>query len=237
MSATLLSLSALTTSATLVTRQQRSSRRIQPICASHRPNTGFNAGDAFQQAARQFAQFQKQQQRAANQQRPQGRGSAGRTEAFRGAYGPFQWNFDADQMNKFMREMDRAFGGDGSSVPSADTMQEAATCLYFPADLRESSSEYMYLIDLPGVPKSDIKVITLLVSAALHVPACFCLLLLPVKSCHLWHVVCATSTAWPLGISVCCTSVYFLVMLQLNLSYVGTLHAGVQYAHLQLGLC
>ncbi len=54
--------------------------------------------------------------------------------------------------------MDRAFGGDGTSVPSADTMQEAATCLYFPADLRESSTQYKFLIDLPGVPKSDIKV-------------------------------------------------------------------------------
>ncbi len=57
-----------------------------------------------------------------------------------------------------VQEMDRAFGGDGSSVPSADTMQEAATCLYFPADLRESSDEYKFIIDLPGVPKSDIKV-------------------------------------------------------------------------------
>ena len=56
------------------------------------------------------------------------------------------------------QEMDRAFGGDGTSVPSADTMQEAATCLYFPADLRESSTQYKFLIDLPGVPKSDIKV-------------------------------------------------------------------------------
>ena len=158
MSATLLSSSALTTSPRLTTRQQRSCRHSQPACASYRPNTGFNAGDAFSQAARQFAQFQKQQQRAANQQRWQARGNAGRTEAFRGAYGPFQWNFDAEQMNKFMREMDRAFGGNGSTVPSADTMKEAATCLYFPADLRESSSEYMYLIDLPGVPKSDIKV-------------------------------------------------------------------------------
>lgn len=54
--------------------------------------------------------------------------------------------------------MDRAFGGDGTSVPSADSMQEAATCLYFPADLRESSTQYKFLIDLPGVPKSDIKV-------------------------------------------------------------------------------
>jgi len=61
-------------------------------------------------------------------------------------------------MSKFMKEMDRAFGGDGTSVPSADTMQEAATCLYFPADLRESSEQYKFLIDLPGVPKSDIKV-------------------------------------------------------------------------------
>ena len=176
MSATLLSSSALTASVNLATRQPRSCRRIQPICASYRPSSGFNAGDAFQQAARQFAQFQKQQQRAANQQRPQGRGSAGRTEAFRGAYGPFQWNFDADQMNKFMREMDRAFGGDGSTVPSADTMQEAATCLNFPADLRESLSEYMYLIDLPGVPKSDIKVnlITLPVSAVRCLLHCTC---------------------------------------------------------------
>lgn len=61
-------------------------------------------------------------------------------------------------MNRYMKEFDRAFGGDGSAVPSADTMRDAATCLYFPADLRESSAEYQYLVDLPGVPKSDIKV-------------------------------------------------------------------------------
>ena len=168
----LLSSSALTSSAKLPTRQQQSCKRIQPVCASYRPNTGFNAGDAFQQAARQFAQFQNQQQRGANQQRPQGRGSAARAEAFRGAYGPFQWNFDTEQVNKFMREMDRAFGGDGSSVPSADTMQEAATCLYFPADLRESSSEYMYLIDLPGVPKSDIKVSLIILAGVCCMHAC-----------------------------------------------------------------
>ena len=54
--------------------------------------------------------------------------------------------------------MDKAFGGDGSSVPSVDTMQEAATCMYFPADLRESSTQYKFILDLPGVPKSDIKV-------------------------------------------------------------------------------
>ena len=57
-----------------------------------------------------------------------------------------------------LQDMDTAFGGDGSSVPSADTMQEAATCLHFPADLRESSAEYKYIIDLPGLSKSEIKV-------------------------------------------------------------------------------
>lgn len=131
---------------------------MQPVSASYRPSSGFHANDAFQEAARQFAQFQKQQQRAASQQRPQNRGDSVRTEAFRGAYGPFQWNFEPEQMSKFLKEMDKAFGGDGSSVPSADSMQEAATCLRFPADLRESSAEYQYTIDLPGVPKSGIKV-------------------------------------------------------------------------------
>ncbi|KAL3130387.1 hypothetical protein ABBQ38_008212 [Trebouxia sp. C0009 RCD-2024] len=37
-------------------------------------------------------------------------------------------------------------------------MRDTATDLYFPADLRESPTEYKYFIDLPGVPKSDIKV-------------------------------------------------------------------------------
>lgn len=54
--------------------------------------------------------------------------------------------------------MDKAFGGDGSSAPSADTMEEASTCLYFPADVQESVDQYRYILDLPGVPKSDIKV-------------------------------------------------------------------------------
>ena len=154
----MISSSLLARPAGLSTGNRQSCRRMQPVCASYRPSSGFNANDAFQQAARQFAQFQKQQQRAASQQRPQNRGDSARTEAFRGAYGPFQWNFDSEQMSKFMKEMDKAFGGDGSSVPSADSMQEAATCLYFPADLRESSAEYKYIVDLPGVPKSDIKV-------------------------------------------------------------------------------
>lgn len=57
-----------------------------------------------------------------------------------------------------MKEVDRAFGGDGSNVPSAETMQDSATSLRFPVDIRESSTEYKYLVDLPGVPKSDIKV-------------------------------------------------------------------------------
>ena len=69
--------------------------------------------------------------------------------------------------------MDRAFGGDGTSVPSADTMQEAATCLYFPADLRESSEQYKFLIDLPGVPKSDIKVRVISTLSALYCSASF----------------------------------------------------------------
>ncbi len=68
--------------------------------------------------------------------------------------------------------MDRAFGGDGTSVPSADTMQEAATCLYFPADLRESSTQYKFLIDLPGVPKSDIKVCVICTFTAQYCCAC-----------------------------------------------------------------
>ena len=160
MSATMISSSTVSTTAGLSTARRQPCRRIQHVRASYRPTSGFNAHDAFQQAARQFAQFQKQQQRAASQQRPQNRGDSARTEAFRSNYGPFQWNFDAEQMSKFMNEMDRAFGGDGSNVPSADSMQDAATCLYFPADLRESSAEYKYLIDLPGVPKSDIKVKT-----------------------------------------------------------------------------
>ena len=57
-----------------------------------------------------------------------------------------------------MKEVDRAFGGDGSNVPSADSMQDVASSLRFPVDVRESSTEYKYLVDLPGVPKSDIKV-------------------------------------------------------------------------------
>lgn len=128
------------------------------MSASYRPSSGFNVTDAFQQATRQFAQFQKQQQRAASQQRPPNRGDSARTEATGSGYGPFQWNFDAEQMSKFMKELDRNFGGDGSGVPSADTMGDVTTYLRFPVDLRESSAEYKYLIDLPGVPKSDIKV-------------------------------------------------------------------------------
>ncbi|DBB07293.1 TPA: hypothetical protein ACH3X3_008795 [Trebouxia sp. C0006] len=154
MAATMLSSSLLATPVRSALKQRSHSRRTVSVSASYR-GSGFNANDAFRQAAQQFEKFQKQQQ---SQQQSQGRGNAGRTEAFRGSYGPFQWNFDAEQMSKFMKEMDRAFGGDGTSVPSADTMQEAATCLYFPADLRESSEQYKFLIDLPGVPKSDIKV-------------------------------------------------------------------------------
>lgn len=160
----MLSSSLLATPVRSAIKQRSHSRRTLSVSASYR-GSGFNANDAFRQAAQQFEKFQKQQQ---SQQRSQGRGNAGRTEAFRGSYGPFQWNFDAEQMSKFMKEMtpssaclqemDRAFGGDGTSVPSADTMQAAATCLYFPADLRESSTQYKFLIDLPGVPKSDIKV-------------------------------------------------------------------------------
>lgn len=152
----MLTSSVLSTPGRLFTAKRQSCRRMQPVCASYPSGSGFSATDAFQQAARQFAQFQKQQQRAASQQRPQTHGESVRTEAFRGS--PFQWNFDAEQVSKFIKEVDRSFGGDGSGVPSADTMRDAATYLYFPADLRESLSEYKYLIDLPGVPKSDIKV-------------------------------------------------------------------------------
>lgn len=160
MSATMLSSCTLTTPARFGTARRQQCRRMQPVCASYRPSSGFNATDALQQAARQFAQFQKQQQRAASQQqRPQNRSGSSRTGAFREGYGPWnQWNFDSEQVNKFMKEVDRAFGGDGSNVPSAESMQDAATSLRFPVDIRESSTEYKYLVDLPGVPKSDIKV-------------------------------------------------------------------------------
>lgn len=153
MSAAMLSSSLLAAPAKLSSKHIHHSRRTSPICASYR--SGFNANDAFKQAAKQFQQFQKQQQ---SQQRSQSRSNPGKTEAFGGSFGPFEWNFDADEINKFMEEMDTAFGGDSSSVPSADTMQEAATCLHFPADLRESSAEYKYIIDLPGLSKSEIKV-------------------------------------------------------------------------------
>ena len=90
-----------------------------------------------------------------------------------------------------LQEMDRAFGGDGTSVPSADTMQEAATCLYFPADLRESSTQYKFLIDLPGVPKSDIKVCIISTLSAQYCSAWFLVYILIVASfvlrwCPLW---------------------------------------------------
>ena len=196
MSATMLTSSLLATPTRLVLKRRVQPKRISPCCASYGP--GFDVNDAFRQAANEFSKFQKQQQ---SQQRSQSRGKAGRAEAFRGSYGPFQWNFDPEQMNKFMevscsnfigtvvflptswsglpaivksvcdtvphmcqlfhalQEMDKTFGGDGSGpVVDIDSMQEAASCLYFPADLRESSSEYKFIIDLPGVPKSDIKV-------------------------------------------------------------------------------
>ena len=188
MSATMVSSSVLATPARLCTAQRQSRRRMQPVCASYRPSSGFNATDAFQQAAKQFEQFQKQQQRAPSQQQPQNRGDSVRTEAFRGGYGPFQWNFDAEQMSKFMKEVDKAFGGDGSSVPSADSMQEASTSLYFPVDVRESSSEYKYLMDLPGVPKSDIKVRL--------VTSTFCLVVKHfLQACCSWLLHCISPTS------------------------------------------
>lgn len=158
MSAAMLSSSLASTPARFGAAKRQPCRRKQPVCASYRPGSGFNATDAFQQAARQFAQFQQQQQRATSQQRPQNRGDSSKTEAFREGYGPFQWNFDSEQVSNFMKEVDKAFGGDGSSMPSADSMQDVATSLRFPVDIRESSTEYKYLVDLPGVPKSDIKV-------------------------------------------------------------------------------
>ncbi|KAL3147836.1 hypothetical protein ABBQ32_002559 [Trebouxia sp. C0010 RCD-2024] len=155
--ACMLSSSVLSPPARLSTaKRQNQCRHMQPVRANYPLGSGFSATDALQQAARQFAQFRKQQQRAASQQPTQHRGDSVRTEAFQGR--PFPWNFDAEQVNKFMKEVDRSFGGDGSGVPSADTMRDAATYLYFPADLRESSAEYKYFVDLPGVPKSDIKV-------------------------------------------------------------------------------
>lgn len=156
MSSALLSSSLQTlrfaTSARASSRRPQSVRQRAPICASHR--SGFNANDAFRQAAQQWEQFQKQQQRNSAGQR----GSSSKTDAFRGQYGPVAWNFDPEQVSKFLKEMDKAFGGDGSSVPSSDTMEEAATCMYFPADVQESATQYRYILDLPGVPKSDIKV-------------------------------------------------------------------------------
>lgn len=156
MSSALLSSSVQTlrfaTSARASSRRPQPIRHRTPVCASSR--SGFNANDAFRQAAQQWEQFQKQQQRTSAGQR----GSSSRTDAFRGQYGPVAWNFDPEQVSKFLKEMDKAFGGDGSSVPSSDTMQEAATCLYFPADVQESATQYRYILDLPGVPKSDIKV-------------------------------------------------------------------------------
>lgn len=144
----------LASSSRASTSGSRSVRHRVPVCASYRPGfNGFNANDAFRQAAQQWDQFQKQQQRAASQ-----RGSSGKADAFRGQYGPMAWNFDPEQVSEFLRTMDKAFGGDGASVPSSDTMKEAATCLYFPADVRESDGQYQYVLDLPGVPKSDIKV-------------------------------------------------------------------------------
>ena len=99
MSATILSSSLLATPVRSAVKQRSHPRRTVSVSASYR-GSGFNANDAFRQAAQQFEKFQKQQQ---SQQRSQGRGNAGRTEAFRGSYGPFQWNFDAEQMSKFMK--------------------------------------------------------------------------------------------------------------------------------------
>ena len=99
MAATVLSSSLLATPVRSALKQRSHSRRTVSVFASYR-GSGFNANDAFRQAAQQFEKFQKQQQ---SQQRSQGRGNAGRTEAFRGSYGPFQWNFDAEQMSKFMK--------------------------------------------------------------------------------------------------------------------------------------
>ena len=97
MSAAMLSSSLLAAPAKLSSKHIHHSRRTSPICASYR--SGFNANDAFKQAAKQFQQFQKQQQ---SQQRSQGRSNPGKTEAFGGSFGPFEWNFDADEINKFM---------------------------------------------------------------------------------------------------------------------------------------
>lgn len=97
MSAAMLSSSLLTSPAKLSSKHIHHSRRTSPICASYR--SGFNANDAFKQAAQQFQQFQKQQQ---SQQRSQSRSNPGKTEAFGGSFGPFEWNFDADEINKFM---------------------------------------------------------------------------------------------------------------------------------------
>ena len=101
----MLSSSLLATPARSAVRQRSHPRRTAPVSASYR-GSGFNANDAFRQAAQQFEKFQKQQQ---SQQRSQGRGNARRTEAFRGSYGPFQWNFDAEQMSKFMKVCAKLF--------------------------------------------------------------------------------------------------------------------------------
>ncbi len=105
MSATMLSSSLLAIPVRSAVKQRSHSRRTVSASASYR-GSGFNANDAFRQAAQQFEKFQKQQQ---SQQRSQGRGNAGRTEAFRGSYGPFQWNFDAEQMSKFMKVWQSSF--------------------------------------------------------------------------------------------------------------------------------
>ncbi len=95
----MLSSSLVATPVRSAVKQRSHSRRTVSVSAGYR-GSGFNANDAFRQAAQQFEKFQKQQQ---SQQRSQGRGNAGRTEAFRGSYGPFEWNFDAEQMSKFMK--------------------------------------------------------------------------------------------------------------------------------------
>ena len=134
------------------------SGRASVVRASYRPGFNFDAGKAFQQATEQFAQFQKQQ--AQQQSQSARRSTAGRTDAFRSRGQPvnWTWNFDPEQVNNFLRSIDRAFGGDGSDVPPVENMEEVASRLFFPVDVRESSTEYKYIIDLPGVPKADIKV-------------------------------------------------------------------------------
>lgn len=70
---------------------------------------------------------------------------------------PSVWNTNVGPLNDFRREIDRLFDGLWGSLPSSESLQNAESEWTPACDIEENGDHYLISMDVPGVPKDQIK--------------------------------------------------------------------------------